>query len=739
MANIRKSFNFRNGVQVDNDNFVVNANGLVGIGTSIPTEAIDAIGNAKISGLTTTSTLGVGETANFFGDLKAGSINIDPVSGIVTATKFIGDASELTGIVAISTIGFIAQGVGIHTFKSVGIGTTNPEYHLQVGENPASGVGVGITDGGIVVSGVITATTFKGAFDGNVTGVTNGIAVTATKLETARDFNIAGDIEASTISFDGTGNVSFASTLTSSFSANTSGIISATKFVGVVTATEAGITTATITNANLTNADVGIGTFDDLRINKTTAASLVVTSTTNSSVSIGESVGAGNSSAQLLYTPGTGRLDINNYDVGGVSINLHEGTGTGTTESFNVNYDNDKKFEVTYDGKVGVNKGGSTLEANLDVGGTVKVSEHMSVSGVLTINQGGGNEITLGDGSNLPISQSQSFNITSGISTFNNLNVANNLSVGASITSGTMAYFGGEVGIGTTNNTAFPSGPTNLIGYANGSLWAQQGYYTAGKIIVTNKADGSVEIDERIIPNDFGSTVPTVDYGGFQINQAAATFFTSNFTIVPSVGVATVGFGTTNGGLIPEGSLPGGNKYLTNVGINTYYARSLFDVGAASTTMNSYFIPPSLTQNEINIMQVLHKDSTLIGYAQSKLVTPSGIVPGALVHNKTTNTIQVGASTETFRNLSPVIAFATVDSGTLDTGDTYNLALSNSSNDANFTFGTVLEAENYTVIVSLQGTDSFTISPTDKDQLGFKIVFSAAASSRSYSVMVLQK
>ena len=36
MANIRKSFNFRTGLQVDNDNFVVNANGLVGIGTSIP-------------------------------------------------------------------------------------------------------------------------------------------------------------------------------------------------------------------------------------------------------------------------------------------------------------------------------------------------------------------------------------------------------------------------------------------------------------------------------------------------------------------------------------------------------------------------------------------------------------------------------------------------------------------------------------------------------------------------------
>ena len=212
MANNPKSFNFRNGLQVDNDNFVVNPNGLVGIGTSTPTEAIDAIGNAKISGLTTTSTLGVGETANFFGDLKAGSINIDPSSGVITATKFVGDASGLTNIVAISTIGFIAQGVGIHTFKSVGIKTTNPEYHLQVGLNPDSGIGVGIASGGIVASGIITANTFKGTVDGDVTGVTNGIAATATKLETARDFSISGDIETSTISFDGTDNVSFAST-----------------------------------------------------------------------------------------------------------------------------------------------------------------------------------------------------------------------------------------------------------------------------------------------------------------------------------------------------------------------------------------------------------------------------------------------------------------------------------------------------------------------------------------------
>ena len=69
------------------------------------------------------------------------------------------------------------------------------------------------------------------------------------------------------------------------------------------------------------------------------------------------------------YTPSVGRFDINNYDLGGVTINLHEGTGAGTTEGFNIRYDNDKKFEVTYDGKVGVNRSGATLTNNFEVGG----------------------------------------------------------------------------------------------------------------------------------------------------------------------------------------------------------------------------------------------------------------------------------------------------------------------------------------------------------------------------------
>ncbi len=56
MANITKSFNFRNGVQVDDDNLLVNPSGLVGIGTTVPTEALDVRGDCVVSGLVSSTT-----------------------------------------------------------------------------------------------------------------------------------------------------------------------------------------------------------------------------------------------------------------------------------------------------------------------------------------------------------------------------------------------------------------------------------------------------------------------------------------------------------------------------------------------------------------------------------------------------------------------------------------------------------------------------------------------------------
>jgi hypothetical protein len=78
--------------------------------------------------------------------------------------------------------------------------------------------------GDAIVTGIITATTFA------------GLATHATRLATSRNFSVVGDIESQTIPFDGTDNVGFGITLSNTFSANTSGIITASILSGNVQA-----------------------------------------------------------------------------------------------------------------------------------------------------------------------------------------------------------------------------------------------------------------------------------------------------------------------------------------------------------------------------------------------------------------------------------------------------------------------------------------------------------------------
>ena len=47
MANYNKQFNFRNGVQVDDNKLIVTKTGLVGIGTTVPTESLDVRGGHR--------------------------------------------------------------------------------------------------------------------------------------------------------------------------------------------------------------------------------------------------------------------------------------------------------------------------------------------------------------------------------------------------------------------------------------------------------------------------------------------------------------------------------------------------------------------------------------------------------------------------------------------------------------------------------------------------------------------
>ena len=180
MANIKKSFNFRNGVQVDDDNLKVSATGLVGIGTTVPTESLDVRGNLVVSGVSSAVTAQAGVmTVTTLNPTEIIGAGVSIVSGIVTASSgiitFYGDARFLQGMPT-SQWEDTNTGLGVssiyNTGGTVGIATTNPVFTFQVGNDPNSGQsGVGIGSfGDIKVSGVITATTFSGALTGNVTG-----------------------------------------------------------------------------------------------------------------------------------------------------------------------------------------------------------------------------------------------------------------------------------------------------------------------------------------------------------------------------------------------------------------------------------------------------------------------------------------------------------------------------------------------------------------------------------------
>ena len=798
MANYRKSFNFRNGVQVDNDNFIVDANGLVGIGTSVPTEFLDVRGTAKVSGIVSTADLFVTEDVFVSGAstvtvLDATSLN---ATGVVTAQQFIGDGSLLSGVVAVARTGWTITTAGISTLINVGVGTTNPATLLQVGGDPTSatfGVGIdstgqgnftgivtagsfqstGIITGSSIlasgfstffssvqitndlnVSGVATATTFIGdltgeinaaKFDTNSTGIVvsgiatftddaqitaGGLTVTGVTTSTSFDGNITGDVTGNVVGNitgdvigDITGEVNAAKFDTNSTGIVVSGIATftddaqitaggltvtgvttSTSFVGNITGDVTGDITGDITGdvtgnvtgylsgvaqtagfastsfgldgtpaitvgnivgssatvtALVVDNKLGIGSdtpASDIEIRKTTNAAIdVITSSNTSRISVGQSVGTGNSSGVLSFNSGT--LSLSNYDFGGVNINLHSGSGAGTTESFKVRYDDNTKFETTYDGKVGVNRHGITLTRELEVGGNTFISGYGQVAGILTVGQGA-NQLTLGDGSALPISSSAVISVTSGISTFNDLLVSRNFQVGSGI--GTFlgnTFVGGKLGIGTASETGFPSGG-GFEATIFGDMYATEGFIAKTRLGVSTSADGGLQEDPRSIPSALGQTVPQIAYGDFQADSNGFTMFGGVGLFVPSVGVQTTGYGTTNLGMVPNDA--DSKKYLMRVGFNTYFARSILDVGAASTTMNSYIITPSVNNEELDIIANLWSSNAggnqNVNPVQSgfgtenakRLLAPNGVPGGSVVYNNESRRLNVSTGGTVF-------------------------------------------------------------------------------------------
>jgi hypothetical protein len=214
-------------------------------GVSTFAGAIDANGDLDVDGQTELDDLNVSGVSTFASNVDLNSdLDVDGqtelddlnVSGVSTFTGAIDangdldvdgqtelDDLNVSGITTTSGLLDINAGGQANTFKVedltdnrvviVGSGGELEDDANLTFNGTQLAVGVDLDVDGhtelddVNVSGAITATTFTGDLTGN--------AGTATSLETARDFSITGDfVTAPTVSFDGTGNVSLAATIT---------------------------------------------------------------------------------------------------------------------------------------------------------------------------------------------------------------------------------------------------------------------------------------------------------------------------------------------------------------------------------------------------------------------------------------------------------------------------------------------------------------------------------------------
>lgn len=449
MANIRKSFNFRSGLQVDNDNFVINENGLVGIGTSVPQNyLLNVYGDTRTTGLTTTRDLYVSQNAEVIGVTTVGVLtasSIDVANGVnvggalTAATLKLTNGETVDNLIGFARTTFITDngGVGLHTTSKIGINTTispgasNPELSVFGNAN---------------VTGIITATTFSG----NVTGDVNSGISTFTELKVGTAITMsAGIVTATTFIGNLTGNVTGIATTATNL------------------ADGANITTGTINDARLpdlitSNINILSGTsyFNKIGVNTTTPSSdihvrnniqteIQVTSDSNASlIGLGRSESItgfngvlryGNTDAAFSQFSDPYSLDILNYGTGNLNFYLNPSNIAGTTGGFFWHKETQRLMALTSAGNLGV---GLTNPAyKLQVNGTAYVSGDVEFANNLNLT----NNLILGLNGSIGINSAtptQKLDVVGNIAATGNIVSVGNITAGSiSTTSGTSSQF----------------------------------------------------------------------------------------------------------------------------------------------------------------------------------------------------------------------------------------------------------------------------------------------------------
>jgi len=640
MANIRKQFNFRNGVQVDDDNLVVSPTGLVGIGTTVPTEVLDVRGTAKVVGLVTASEIytpllnatNLSITSLTLGDsIIGGGVSIR--SGIITASgsgvvTYYGDGGSLLNLPTSQWLD-VDAGLGftsIYAIGNVGVATNDPRYSLQIGgfNNIAAFVnGVGIdSTGNIVATGIVTAGKFVGV-GSDLTGINaSNIAygtISNDRIPTLLNSKLPSNISVSGIitatgGFIGTVAGNLYGNLVGNVTGNLIGIATFARFltgnpdITVTDVTADDITSTTLTTQQLTvtgsssqqtiNASkievgtsgtyfsvvtdddgrIGIGSTTPtqaLQIIKNGDVSIEIVGTESSLILAEELSGITLSSGagSLRYGNSNKTFDLINYGSGNFNNYLHFGTSGIDTGRFAWVYGQtfSELMSLTYDGKFGIGK--TNPDNTLHVVGTSTVTgaayfgSNAEFSGNVTIN---GDLIANGSLTFPSTINEANLNTTSGLSTFSSIKAIGSLTVADSVGIGTtvptanldardqIALFG-TVGIGTTysDQNLKVDGSTLLQSVAIGNTSADDGsgvsVYGGATTLSSNSISGinsSVVILDDTCAVGVGTTQyrSAADFGSAGSNHFGGI---GAFMIVPIVSnIQRIGLSTYEGAIV---------------------------------------------------------------------------------------------------------------------------------------------------------------------------------------------
>ena len=200
-------------------------------------ERVEDIVGGMVTGNTETGITVTYQDADGTLDFEVGTLNQDTTGNAATATalqtaRTIGGVSfdgtsniDLAGVNTAgnqNTTGNAATATALETARTIHGVSFDGSANIDLSEEVQDTVGAmftGNTETGITA----TYQDADGTIDlvvGTLNQDTTGNAATATALETARNFSISGDITASNVSFDGTGNVA----LSADIDANTVGI-----------------------------------------------------------------------------------------------------------------------------------------------------------------------------------------------------------------------------------------------------------------------------------------------------------------------------------------------------------------------------------------------------------------------------------------------------------------------------------------------------------------------------------